>query len=76
MKEKRLGEILRWLPEPILLRDRKDVLNLILTDSRCAPSLLKIVKNIELETIKSAGIVDYCLQYLHSLGQEHPDNTT
>jgi hypothetical protein len=76
IKGKRLSEILKWLPEPVLMRDREEVLGLIMRDGRCAPSLLKMARQIEVETIKSTGIVEYCLQYVRSLAEEQPDNTT
>jgi hypothetical protein len=48
-----------------------------LNDEKCAPSLLKIAKHIEIDTIKSSGIVQYCLQYAQSLLEgDHPENTT
>jgi hypothetical protein len=58
------------------LRDRQEVLGLILADSRCAPSLLKIARHIDIDTMKSTGIVDYCLQYVASLAKEPEQNTT
>ena len=66
-RSKLTNQLISYLPEKILLKDSKHILEVLVKNENEGASLFKIVKHLDFEMLKQTGIVGYCIQEVQEM---------